>query len=301
MDLKRLFVKMRVSSEAPALNPALEREAERLRQTDPDTERQWQYLSIALERTKEAEEVSRSPGGLRLRPGLAFGLAALAFAIAGVILFRPAGQDVNYSTGRGELSTVLLPDSSEVILNHTSELVVDRRMGAKGRRVVLKGEAFFRVRPGRDPFIVSTDAGTVQVLGTQFNVRIREDRLEVGVVSGRVSVDGGAGGSTGVVLPAGTMVTCTKGGSFTIPEKILFADYPGWINQKLLFQRSTLQSVCREIESRFDVAVRIENPDLRNETITGALDTRSAEAAVAALATLTGSTYRHEADGFALY
>ena len=298
MDLIAIFRKHRPPPDAPILDAALDAEAERFRHADPGTERQWQYLRIALEQAETRERTTRSPARMRIRPGLAFGLTVLALAVAGIFLFRPAVQDVSYSTGKGELSTVLLPDSSEVTLNHTSSLVVDRRSGGKRRHVTLQGEAFFHVHSGGDPFIVSTDAGTVQVLGTQFNVRIREGRLEVAVIRGTVSVSDKI--ST-VVLQAGTMVTCMKDGVLSVPEKILFADYPGWINKKLLFQRSTLQLVCSEIEARFDVRVRIENPALRSETITGALDSRSAEAAVAALASLTGTRYTHEANGFSLY
>lgn len=298
MDFTAIFRKRRLPPETPILDAALEDEGERLRHADPGTDSQWQYLRVALEKTGTRVRMTRSPATLRIRPGLAFGLTILALAVAGIILLRPADQDVSYSTGKGELSTVLLPDSSEVTLNHTSELVVDRRSGGKTRHVVLKGEAFFRVQSGEEPFIVSTDAGTVQVLGTHFNVRIREDWLEVAVIRGTVSV---SDRNSSVVLHAGTMVTCRKEGALSIPEKILFADYPGWINRRLLFQRSTLQSVCSEIEARFDVRVRIENPALKSETITGALDSRSAEAAVAALATLTGTKYAHEANGFSLY
>ena len=301
MDLKTFLRRRIVGPDAPRLDSVLESEAERLRQAHPETERQWQYLRIALDQVRPGTVVTRPSAKFRFRPGLAYGLAVMAFAVAGILLFQPGLHNDSYSTGKGQLSKVILADGSEVTLNHTSDLVVDRQSDRRGRHVVLKGEAFFRVRTTGEPFVVLTDAGTVQVLGTEFNVRMRENRLEVAVVGGKVNVASDPGTSSNVVLPAGTMVTCTKGGRVSEPEQILFADYPGWIHQKLLFQRSNLQSVCSEIEARFDVAVRIENPGLLNETITGALDSRSAEAAVATLATLTGSRYRHEADRFALY
>jgi ferric-dicitrate binding protein FerR (iron transport regulator) len=301
MNLRNFFRRRVVVPDAPRLNSIFESEAERVRDVDPETERQWHSLRSALDQVRPGAVKMRTPARFQFRPGLAFGLAVIACAVAGILLFQPALRTVGYSTGRGQLSTVVLADSSEVTLNHTSELFVDRHSDPKGRHVVLKGEAFFRIRRTGELFVVSTDAGTVQVLGTEFNVRVRESRLEVAVVSGRVRVAGNPGTNSEVLLQAGTMVTCTKGGAVSAPEQILFADYPGWIHQKLLFQRSHLQSVCSEIEARFGVTVRIENPSLVNETITGALDSRSAEAAVATLSTLMGSKYRHEANIFALY
>ncbi len=283
-----------------ALDSALGVEAERLQRADPRTDMKWQELRIALERADVRNSRRSVAPQVRVRYGLAIGLTVVALAVAGAFLLYPGARDMSYSTGRGELSTVYLPDSSEVTLNHTSELVVDRRSKEKTRHVVLEGEAFFRVRRGTEPFVVSTDAGTVQVLGTEFNVRVREGRMEVAVIGGTVSVTCGPG--TGhIVLQAGTMVRCAEAGILSPPEKILFADYPGWIHRKLLFQRNSLRSVCSEIEAQFDVRVRIDNPALLQETITGALDSRNAESAVAALAALTGSTYTHDANGFSLY
>ena len=301
MDIKRLFRKQGEPADESALNATLDDEADRLRKVNPETERQWQYLRIAIAQTTPEPIANPSHVRFRLHPAFAFGILAIALTISGIVLFWPARQEVIYSTGKGQLSKFVLADSTEVTLNHTSELIVDRRSGEEGRSVRLKGEAFFLVRPTGEPFVVATDAGTVRVLGTEFNVRIRENQLEVAVITGRVKVTGGPNMSTSAILSPGTMISWIKGEYLGTPEKILFADYPGWTNEKLLFQRSSLQSVCSEIEARFDVAVRVENPALLRETITGALDSRSAEAAVATLATLTGSTYRHEANGFALY
>ena len=284
---------------AASFESELEAEASRLQRADPETDLRWKHLQNLLASAEGAEP--RPAAKFRLRPALAYGVAVAAVAVAGVLLFTPGAGDVSYATDKGELTSVVLSDSSEVMLNHTSRLVVDRQSGRKGRYVVLEGEAFFRVRSTGEPFVVETRAGTVRVLGTEFNVRMRGNRLEVAVVGGRVSVVGNTEVSSEITLPAGTMIACVQGNALPAPEKILFADYPGWIHQKLLFQRADLRTVLSEIESRFGVTVRVENPALLNETITGALDSRSAEGAVATLATLTGSSYRHEANGFALY
>src|SRR5512143_1375785 len=148
MNLISFFRRRRSPPDTSVLDSALAAEAERLRQADPRTDLDWEELRMALERADARVSRKRTTARLGARPGLAIGLTLLAFAVAGAFLLRPAARDMNYSTDRGELSTVLLPDSSEVMLNHTSELVVDRRAGGKTRHVALEGEAFFRVRAG---------------------------------------------------------------------------------------------------------------------------------------------------------
>ncbi len=120
MNLTAFFRRHRSYPDTSVLESALAAEAERLQQSDPRTELEWEELRMALERADERGSRRRPTSRLRVRPGLGFGLAVLALAVAGAFLLRPAAHDMSYTTGRGELSTVFLPDSSEVTLNHTS-------------------------------------------------------------------------------------------------------------------------------------------------------------------------------------
>jgi transmembrane sensor len=281
------------------LHEALEEEAGRLHSADPDTGRQWLSLNAVLEKQGAASRPRRLPARLRIAAvGFSFAVVSIVLIVSGVLVKRES--PATYITGRGEQSTIMLADSSQVTLNHSTEFsVISSR---DERRVLLKGEAFFRVRRTGNPFIVSTDAGTVQVLGTEFNVRIREDGLAVAVLSGavRVSVRNN-GKDSAVVLAPGQISVCSRGGFPGSPETLLFAEYPGWMHGKLLFQKTSLLSACEEIASEFDVEIGVESPRLRHETITGAVDARNAEAAVATIARLTGSKYRHEQKSYTLY
>jgi ferric-dicitrate binding protein FerR (iron transport regulator) len=142
----------------------------------------------------------------------------------------------------------------------------------------------------------------VRVLGTEFNVCVREDRLEVAVVRGSVRVSGDRNGEdSSVVLTGGQKTICRRGESPETPGNITFAEYPGWIHGQLLFDKVTLMSVCREIESRFDVVITIRNRPMQEQTLTGVLDARSADAAIATLSQLTGLHHRHDTNGYTLY
>ncbi len=281
----------------------LRSEMQRLRAIDPDTERQWGYLHAALQGRERAVVVRRSESRIRV-PRLAIAsIGAIAvIVVAGIVLLRQPPSPLTYETGRGQISTITLADSSEVTLNHTSELILDRQRFDNARRVRLQGEAYFRVRKNEVPFIVTTDVATIQVLGTEFNVRMRDDQVEVAVLVGTVRLGvHGEGGDSAVVLSAGQVATCVHGGFPTAPARLLFAEYPGWIHGKLLFYRTNLRSACNEIESKFSVSVTIESARLRGETITGAVDARSAEGALSTLANLTGNKYRYENGGYILY
>ncbi len=290
-------------TESPALEELLDTQAQRLRAADPDTMRQWQYLNVVLRRSLALEAGKKMPRPFRiLNPAISFGtVAATALVIVGVVWLNRS-QVVTYETGRGQQSSIILSDSSEVTLNHTSTLVVESRPFVAERHVSLKGEALFHVRKNGHPFIVSTDLGVIQVLGTQFDVRAREDQLVVGVVSGSVRVSARQSGrDSSVALSAGQIVACSKGHYPGAPGILPFADFPGWTQGKFLFYRTPLSSACKEIESQFDVRIIVENPQAAEESITGVVDGRNPEAAIAALSNLTGTKVRHERNAFTLY
>jgi ferric-dicitrate binding protein FerR (iron transport regulator) len=77
-----------------------------------------------------------------------------------------------YYTGVNERKTIMLPDSSTVMLNGNSHLSVSRHFDAKHRQVAVTGEAFFNVyHDAAHPFLVNTKQYTIRVLGTTFNVK----------------------------------------------------------------------------------------------------------------------------------
>lgn len=95
-----------------------------------------------------------------------------------------------YSTAVGEVSHVTLADGSTLSLNTDSELTID--FTPQQRLVYLsRGEVFFAVaKDHQRPFVIDTGERRIEVLGTQFNVRKRNDEqvLKISVLEGKVSV-----------------------------------------------------------------------------------------------------------------
>jgi transmembrane sensor len=300
---KRLGRQHKAQTGTGEIEGLLSSDMRRLHAIDPETDLRWQWLRVAMEAGHRTEMPRPSGGKIRwARPALSFAVAAILLIVVGLV-WLDRTSTMTYETAKRQQAAITLFDSTEVTLNHTSELTVERRPFDKVRRVALKGEAFFRVRRNGAPFTVLTDVATIQVLGTEFNVRVRDDLLEVAVISGNVHVSVRKDGTDSmVVLAKGQMAACRKGGGPGMPGPLLFfSDYPGWIHGKFLFNRTSLVSVCKEIEDQFDVVVRIGNTRLSNETITGALDARTAETALAALSGLTGNKYRYENGVYSLY
>lgn len=127
-----------------------------------------------------------------VRRWMVAGIAAtFLFATVGYVLRQSTvgvEETPKYVTGIGGFERVVLTDGSIVELNTDSQLRVTLD---HDRRVVQleRGEATFRVaHDASRPFLVMVDGTVVRAIGTQFNVRRREQSIEVMVVEGVVAV-----------------------------------------------------------------------------------------------------------------
>ena len=112
---------------------------------------------------------------------------AAAAVFIGFIFWPSAAGRVLVESGNEQLD-VFLPDGSTVYLNKYSSLEYNKERWGEDRLVHLNGEGFFDVNHGSS-FEVKTKLGDVNVLGTQFNVLLRPEILEVVCESGKVSVN----------------------------------------------------------------------------------------------------------------
>ena len=127
------------------IDDLIERRIAIVREVDPETGRMWHRLNAELARQPDVVRARPRPVILRLvKPAIAFAIV-MFLILAGEVWMRHPGEAA-YTTARGEHATISLTDSSVVTLNHTSALVVEPARGEEGRRVTLKGEAFFRIR-----------------------------------------------------------------------------------------------------------------------------------------------------------
>ncbi len=269
----------------------------RLRAQDPETHPQWLRLQRELATSEHAVQPTRT----RLIPRMAFASLLVAVVVAGAYIYFFLAREISantFTTTRGQQKQISLSDGTNVTLNYASDLVVQEFQSNELRLLSLRGEAHFRVPRNQTPFIVSTSCAEVQVVGTEFNLRVRDGTLEVAVIHGIVRVS--AKDST-LTLTENQMAMCAQNG---FPRRIAdmpSPDYPGWMQGKLFFNRTSFEAACREIEMRFDITININDRVLRDEIITGTLGAATAENALNALCGLTGKKFRHENQAYTIY
>lgn len=180
-----------------------------------------------------------------------------------------------YVTAQNQRSTVTLPDGSLVSMNLDTVFTTDF---THNRRLIelAKGQAFFDVAKDQTrPFIVKAAGRDIQALGTKFDVKLEQDRVEVVLLEGRVSVGRSApsllkkvmGRASRVELKPDQRLIAQAGEapSITATNAMQATSWrEGWI----VFEDETVEHAIGEL-NRYSDRPLIAAPDVRQMRLSG--------------------------------
>ncbi len=186
--------------------------------------------------------------------------ACIAILFAGYTYFY---STKTYSTGIGEKEIVLLADGSFVELNANSTLSYKRFNWEEDRSVNFDGEAFFDIKSGKD-FTVNTPQGTVSVLGTKFNIKIRKD-LKVQCYEGSVVFTPLDETNSSMELTEGMEIQLINEQLY---QKQFSQNTPDWQNGFSSFSERPLYEVLDELALQYPIQFKLDTVDV-NRKFTG--------------------------------
>lgn len=204
--------------------------------------------------------------------------------LMGKFYYSDKSNDFRVSVDRGNKAIVVLPDQTKVWLNSNSALTYKKNR-KKEREVNLTGEAFFKVyKNEKQPFVVTMDNLQVEVLGTSFNVKAREnsDVIEASLVEGRIKVKG-------VELSQDYYLNPNEKAVFSKSKKqlhVLSTDNEletAWKDNKLKFSSERFADVLSMIGDWYGVNIICQYPEIENDLITGTFKEENLETALGAL------------------
>ena len=144
-----------------------------------DLQRIWnaaekEELKVDIDAAWQKVDKRTSHKTIRLNASFLFKAAASFIAVVLLSLFAYNSlrkTETSISTAANEVKKVSLPDGSFVWLHEYSSLSFSNNLKGNQREITLQGLAFFDVkRDEKHPFVISTPKGSVEVLGTSFEV-----------------------------------------------------------------------------------------------------------------------------------
>jgi transmembrane sensor len=247
----------------------------------PDFDVEAELIRLKTRRNKRPAAKSIS----WVRPLLGMAAVFMIFAIGYFFFDRSINKETQIATQVAETSQTFLPDSSMVKLNVDTKITYIKERWSKSRKVNLEGEAYFKVAKGAQ-FDVITAEGVVSVLGTQFNVKQRENYFEVVCFEGLVSVEYN---NQQYKLPAGNGFRVVGGiiNSF----QGINNNSPQWMKGVSTFASIPYAYILKEFQRQYNVSIEAQGVDTQ-QLFTGGFTNTDIDLALKSITKPFGLTYR---------
>lgn len=198
-------------------------------------------------------------------------LPAISFYIARQTASAPPAEYLTYTTAKGDIREITLPDQTKVVLNSESVLIFPETFGSS-RTVFLSGEAVFDVTSSeKHPFIVKTSDISIRVHGTKFNVKAyyNESYISATLCRGAISAYPNGHEENAVpLLPEQNYRYVKETGAVTVTRKVNALEAIAWESGNICFNSATIQEVIRTIERRYDINICLTTTKYNKAIIT---------------------------------
>lgn len=168
--------------------------------------------------------------------------ASIALLLSLSLFFFSRSSEKHFNTCE---QNITLPDNSSAFLFKNSDLSFEDLENK--RSLHLKGGGIFKVKKGK-AFILNTELGDIEVLGTVFSVNALSKHLIVKCSEGSVKV---SNGKFSEVIVAGQSLRATD--SEIVVSKIKINELEDRENGVLYFSETPIDEVFKQLENEFDI------------------------------------------------
>jgi transmembrane sensor len=217
---------------------------------------------------------------------LAISLDALSF------LHRPT----QVVTQLAEVRETTLPDGTRIVLGAQSQLSFEVTQRVR-RATVIGGDAYFAVtHDAARAFTVSIDDVQVRVVGTQFEIRRRNDEVSVAVAEGTVDVSRANAASAAVRLHRGEALTAGANVPLAV-RAVEPTDIAAWRSGRLIYDNAALRDVVADANRYARSRIVIADAQLENLRVTTSFRTSQVEGMIETLQAVLPLVAERQADG----
>ncbi len=200
--------------------------------------------------------------------------AGMALLIVSFLFVFNNNKMIRYETTYGETKTIVLPDSSTVILNSNSSIVFSKNWKSKPiREVTLEGEAFFEVvhTINHQPFQVRVGDGvSVEVLGTTFNVYHRKTDTKVVLNTGQIALSYPEDKKEKkILMKPGELVEYKK--DKLSKRKVDPDSYAAWTSNKIILNQTSLLEMIQMAKDNYGIEINVESEKMLKQTVSGSM------------------------------
>lgn len=227
-----------------------------------DLDRNWERFQQSVNAGSDRVPVYRFNQNFRILLRIAAAVVLL-LAVSATLYITTVLPSNHIIQARAEPShmEITLSEGTQISLNRGAVLSYPERLKRRIREVTLSGEAFFDVSKVKNSrFDVKVGTMTVQVTGTQFNIReVPQGDIEVSVVEGEVLFYETGKRDQAVPIAAGQRsVYVAEQGEFE-NEPLNSENFLFWKTGTLAYKDTPLEVVFEELGSYFNRTIAVKD------------------------------------------
>ena len=223
----------------------------------------------------------------------------LGFLIISFLYFNKTEQTVLYTkviAEKGQITKVMLADSSEVWLNSESVLTYNSNYGIDNRNLKLSGQGYFSITHNENlPASINSRDIKVNVLGTKFMVNAYEstDKCAIVLKSGlvRITMDNMVGKEF-LLKPNERFIYNAKT-KYYKKDIVNASSLINWHTGILTFNNCTLLEICKDLESKYGCVITVDDR-IKNSHITLTITNESLNEVLQILSKITGAKIKNQ-------
>jgi transmembrane sensor len=159
----------------------------------------------------------------------------------------------------GNIDSVKLADGSHVYLDKNSKIRYPDKMASTRTVFMEQGTAFFEIAPqAGKPFIVKLQHSSITVLGTAFNIQLKDNSIGVTVKSGKIKFAAEKNNEQETILSAGDGLEFSPATGAIQLFNAVNNNEDAWITHELIFVDAPLSEVCKKMESFYQVKISLQ-------------------------------------------
>ncbi|MDR2915161.1 MAG: FecR domain-containing protein [Tannerella sp.] len=184
-------------------------------------------------------------------------------------------EEMIVSTEKGERASITLPDGTTVALNSDSRLgYLPKDYNKKERKINFGGEGYFKVHQDKEvPFLINAKGLQVKVLGTTFNLSVREQNntAELSLEEGSVLLLSTKSNENVILKPNEKAILDQLTGNITVIFDENIRNSSAWRRGDMIFRNKELVHILKAIEENYNVNIKVFCENCLEDKFTGTL------------------------------
>ncbi|QES88362.1 FecR family protein [Rhizosphaericola mali] len=232
------------------------------------------------------------------RKAVIYSIVSLAAIITGLLIgLRWYLNDlITIQTSYGETTMITLPDSTHIELNSNTKLSYHRSWKWTNKREVwINGEAYLSVNHinknpkeilPKERFKVFAGTSTIEVLGTEFNVRNRNQNTLVSLIKGHILFSDIRFKNKSIELQPGDNAIANSNKIDQIPKDKIKSVPQAWTKKEIISQGLTIENIINYYEELYGKKIIVSDLNILNKKIDGSISLNNPSIALYTIANL---------------